>query len=463
MSLDPISMATQLASYEVNPFEYRISADLQTLSAERSAISSVNSKLSALNSFVKSLNSYSSSVIKNSATSSDEEMLTASASADAQSGSYQIFVEQLAQSHQLATQLPTGLTQDSLVPTSGTMKFEMNGESFTVDLASSVNADGDLDYMELMNAINSDSSNIGISASLVRSNDTIQLLFTSEKSGVANEIKVTSSTGDATFDASMDSANMMEMVKNQDAIAWLGSQTTGIKLGSESNTLSGVIVGVDITINKTHSSGDAPLTLAVGSDSDATNESMTEFVDNYNSVLSTINRYSATGSDTEARGILASDPISRGIESSLRSIMQQSFGGTVVPEETVAGVVVPEHTVGATSLYQMGLEFDRSGNLSFDSEKFEEFQETSSVNIDDIFRDDGMLLDQLEKKLDLYSNSTTGSLKSQLESIDSQEARANDKLESLDRRYEMFYTRYLKQFAALSSLQTKMENLYSMF
>lgn len=441
--IDPIKMATQLATWEVRPFEFRANAQLQELTAKRSAVSAINSELSSLKSFVGSLNSYSSSVIKNSATSSDEETLTASAKADAQSGSYQIFVEQLAQSHQLATQLPAGKTQDSLVPNSGEMTFNMNGESFVVDLASSLNADGELDYMELMKAINADPENIGISASLVRSNDSIQLLFTTEESGQANQINVSSNTGDAVFDASMDSTKMTELVKNQDAIAWLGSQGTGIKLQSDSNTLSDAIDGVDITLEKTHAAGDVPLTLVVGSDSDATNESMTEFVDKYNAVLAEINKHSKSGGESEKRGILASDPISRGIASSLRSVMQQSFGGT--------------------TLSQLGLEFDRTGKLTFDGDKLEEFQSTSTVNIDDVFRGEGMLLDQMEKKLNIYSNSTTGSLKNQLDSIDSQKDRANDKLESLDRKYGIYYSRYLKQFSALNSLQTKMQNTVNMF
>ncbi len=441
--IDPVSMATQLAAWEVHPFEQRANLQLQILAARRSALSSINSEVSSLKSFVSSLNSFNNSVIKNSATSSDEDRLTASATASAQSGSYQIFVEQLAQSHQLASKLPDGSTQDSLVPTNGEITFEMNGESFVIDLATLVDDDGELDYMELMKAINADPENIGISASLVRSGDSVQLLFTSEESGEANEIKITSNTNDAVFDDAMDSTNMQELSKNSDSIAWLGGQGSGIRLQNDSNVLSNVIDGVNITLKKTHEMGDVPLTLVVGSDSEATNESMLEFVEKYNAVIKEIQKHSASGGEDGGRGILSADPITRGIASSMRSVMQQSFDGI--------------------SLSQIGLTFDRSGELSFDSDTFDEFQSTSTVDIDQIFRGEGMLLDQLEGRLDVYSNSTTGSIKNQLDSIDAQQSRENDKLESLERKYDMYYTRYLKQFSALSNLQMRMQNTSSMF
>jgi len=441
--VDAVSMATQLAALEVGPSESRATLQLATLAEKRSALNSINSDLGSLKGFISDLNGYNNSVIKNSATSSDEELLTASAGAGAQPGSYQIFIEQLAQSHQLATQLPAGNTQDSLVPNIGEITFEMNGENFSVDLGSAIDADAELDYMGLITRINADPDNMGISASLVRTNGSIQMLLTSQESGEKNQIKVSSHTNNLAFNRSMNSTNMTELVKNSDSVAWLGEQNSGIRLQSDSNTLSGVIDGVDIELEEVHELGDAPVTLDIGSDRDATNESMQEFVDKYNAVLAGIKKFSRPGSESEERGVLASDPVSKGIVSSLRPIMQQSFSGT--------------------STSELGLEFDRSGNMTFDSDKLAKFQETSTVNIDEIFRGEGMLLSQMEDKLDVYSNSSTGSLKSQLESIDSQKDRANDKLETLDRKYEMYYARYLKQFSALSGLEAKMAKISNLF
>ena len=123
--VDAISMATQLANWEVYPFETRAQSQLQELSAKRSALSSINTQLSSFNTLLDDLSGYNKSVVKSSAVSSDEALLSAQADASAQAGNYQIFVEQLAQSHQISTQLSAGTTQDSLVPTTGIISFQL--------------------------------------------------------------------------------------------------------------------------------------------------------------------------------------------------------------------------------------------------------------------------------------------------------------------------------------------------
>ncbi len=161
--------------------------------------------------------------------------------------------------------------------------------------------------------------------------------------------------------------------------------------------------------------------------------------------MSEIEKYSATGNseEGESRGVLASDSTTRSIKNSLRAVFQQSFDGVTTTE--------------------LGFEFDRNGTLSFDSDTFAEFQSTSTVDIEELFRGEDMLLSQLQSKIDVYNDYSTGTIKSQIDSIDAQKTRANDKLDSLDRKYEMYYSRYLKQYTQLSTMQSEMDNITSMF
>lgn len=463
--VDAVSMATQLANWEVYSAETRVQSQLQALSAKRSALSSINSQLSSFNALLDSLTGYNKSVVKNSADSSDEELLTAQADAGAQSANYQIFVEQLAQSHQLSTQLPAGTTQDSFVPGSGVISLQLGEDldradfdsdeeyqsaveemSFEIDLAlADTEGNGELSYLDLVTAINNDPANIGISASIVQTGGDIQLLFSSDEPGAENEIRISSNSSDPVFDLAFDSSNMNELLKNQDAIAWLGAENTGLRLQNASNEFEDVISGVDFTLHKTHSSGDTPLTLQVGADQKSTNEALSELVTKYNAIMSEIEKYSATGNSEEGedRGVLASDSTTRSIKNSLRAVFQQSFDGVTTTE--------------------LGFEFDRNGTLSFDSDTFEEFQSTSTADIEELFRGEDMLLSQLQSKLDVYNDSSTGTIKSQIDSIDAQKTRANDKQDSLDRKYEMYYSRYLKQYTQLSTMQSEMDNITSMF
>jgi len=443
--VDAVSMATQLAAWEVYPFETRAQTQLSELSAKRSALSSVNSTLSAFDTALSSLSGYNKSVIKNSASSSDEDFLTASADSSAQAGNYQIFVEQLAQRHQLATQLPGGTTQDSFVPASGTITLGIGGESFILDLAAAdTEGKGELSYLDLVSAINRSADNPGISASLVRSNGGIQLLFSSDEPGLANELSISSVSADPDFDSVMNTANMTELLKNQDAIAWIGAQGSGLKLQNSTNEFEDVIDGVNFTLNKVHESGDAGINLSIAADQEGTKEVMEGLVTKYNSVMSAIAKHSANGNDDgETRGALASDPTTRSIQNSLRRVFQQTFDGVTTSE--------------------LGFEFSRDGTLSFNSDDFEEFQSTSTVDIEALFNGEGMLISQLQDQLEVYNDTSTGTIKRQIESIDLQKSRADDKLAALDIKYENYYTRYLKQYTSLTALQSQMDNISSMF
>jgi len=238
---------------------------------------------------------------------------------------------------------------------------------------------------------------------------------------------------------------MTELVENQDAIAWLGSENSGIRLQNASNEFDDVISGVNFTLHETHSSGDTPLSLNISADKEGTNEVLSELVTKYNAIMTEIEKYSATGNseEGESRGVLASDSTTRSIKNSLRAVFQQTFDGVTTSE--------------------LGFEFDRSGTLSFDSDTFEEFQNSSTVDIEELFRGEDMLLSQLQSKLDVYNDYSSGTIKSQIDSIDAQKTRANDKLEALDRKYEIYYNRYLKQFTELSNIQNQMDNITSMF
>ncbi len=154
--------------------------------------------------------------------------------------------------------------------------------SFEIDLAlADTEGNGELSYLDLVTAINNDPANIGISASLVQTAGDIQLLFSSDEPGAENQIRISSSSSNAVFDSAFDSSNMNELLKNQDAIAWLGAENTGLKLQNASNEFEDVISGVDFTLHQTHSSGDTPLTLQVGADQKGTNEALSELVTKY--------------------------------------------------------------------------------------------------------------------------------------------------------------------------------------
>ncbi|WP_412497798.1 flagellar filament capping protein FliD [Vibrio furnissii] len=442
-SLDPITMATQLATYDVQSFQQRYQTQSTQYQSQLTALGKVETALRAFRTAITEMNSSTSSIVKNSATVSQEGYFSATADANALAGSYQVFVEQVATAHQVSASMPANLDATTQVPTTGTLDFTINGETMTLDL-STLDSDGDgiATMADLVSAINNDSNNPGVNATLVRSNGQTYFMLSSTETGVANSVNVAvSGTGQTWFEDAL--TNLNEISAPQDAVIWLGAQGTGLQLTNSSNTFEGVINGVDLTVTKAQTSGEAPLSLAVGADQEGTKEQMNKIIEAYNSLMKTIDTYTSIGGEDAQRGVLASDPTIRSIESQLKTLVRGEFEGM--------------------RLSDLGIEISRDGTMKIDADKFEDAQTTNTAALESFFNGDGNLLDSLDSLLDPYLQFSNGLFKSRKDALQQNISRIEDKQTALERKYDMAYDRYLKQFTQMNQLITKMNQTMSMF
>ncbi|WP_441257014.1 flagellar filament capping protein FliD [Vibrio sp. Vf1514] len=442
-SLDPITMATQLATYDVQSFQQRYQTQSTQYQSQLTALGKVETALRAFRTAITEMNSSTSSIVKNSATVSQEGYFSATADANALAGSYQVFVEQVATAHQVSASMPANLDATTQVPTTGTLDFTINGETMTLDL-STLDSDGDgvATMADLVSAINNDSNNPGVNATLVRSNGQTYFMLSSTETGVANSVNVAvSGTGQSWFEDAL--TNLNEISAPQDAVIWLGAQGTGLQLTNSSNTFEGVINGVDLTVTKAQTSGEAPLSLAVGADQEGTKEQMNKIIEAYNSLMKTIDTYTSIGGEDAQRGVLASDPTIRSIESQLKTLVRGEFEGM--------------------RLSDLGIEISRDGTMKIDADKFEDAQTTNTAALESFFNGDGNLLDSLNSLLDPYLQFSNGLFKSRKDALQQNISRIEDKQTALERKYDMAYDRYLKQFTQMNQLITKMNQTMSMF
>lgn len=442
-SLDPITMATQFATLDIQPFQQRYQFQADKYQAQLTALGKVESALRDFRTAVNEMNSSTSSIIKNTATLSQDGYFTANADANAMSGNYQIFVEQVATSHQLSTGMPANLDATTEIPTTGTLEFTIDGETMTLDL-STVDTDGDgkATVTDLVSAINNNADNPGVNATLVRSNGQTHFMLSSTETGVANTINVNASgTGQAWFEDAF--TNTTEISKPQDAVIWLGAEGTGLQLTNASNTFEGVIDGVDITVTKAQTSGEAAVGLGIGADSEGTKEQLNKFVEAYNSLVSTLDEYTQIGGEDKARGVLASDPTLRSIESQLTNLVRGEHGGM--------------------RLNEIGITLDRSGKMKVDQDKFTEAQKNNSAGLEAMFNGDGALLDSLDDMAEPFLKFSSGTFNSRKDALQANLDRIEDKQTTLERKYEMSYNRYLSQFTQMNTLMTQMNQTMSMF
>lgn len=442
-SLDPINMATRFATLDIQPFQQRYQLQSNKYQGQLTALGKVESALRDFRDSVNEINSAKTSIIKNAATTSQDGFLTASADADGLVGNYQVFIEQVATAHQLSTDMPTNLDASTEVPTTGTLDFTINGETMSIALSSvDTNGDSKATMAELVNMINTSSDNPGVNATLVRSNGQTHLMLSSTETGVANQINVSASgTGQSWFEDAFTNTN--DISTPQDAIIWLGAESTGLKLTNSSNTFEGVIDGVDLTVSKAQTSGDSPISVKVGPDADGTKEQLDKFVESYNALMSTIDEYTSYKSGDNQRGILASDPTLRSIESQLSTVLRGEYSGLRISE--------------------VGITLDRDGKMTVDQSKFTEAQKSNGSALEALFNDDGALLDSLDNVAAPFLKFSSGTFQSRKDALQASLDRIEDKQTTLERKYEVSYNRYLTQFTQMNTLMTQMNQTMSLF
>ena len=315
-------MATQLATYEVQSSLDRLNRNESNYKTQRDALSKLRTSLTTFKSAMSGLKTGNATMLVNSASFSQDGYASATVGTQAQPGSYQFYVEQLASKQQVAVQ---GLVDGSL---SGTLTLKDQtftlGEYATLDdAAKAINATADL----------------GVQATLVRSNGEVSLVLTSSESGAANAF-AHSLTGTAATTTPLSTA--------ADAQIRMGGSfgSGGIVLTSSSNSFDNVIDGVSLSVNKVHTASDSALTLTVGQDQSATKGKAQSFIDAFNALMTSFDSLTASGSDSSARGALAGDSSIRSIESRLNGLLRTDFAGS--------------------SLIDFGISADRNGKLTID-------------------------------------------------------------------------------------------------
>lgn len=412
-------MSTQLATYEVQSSLDRLNRNETNYKTQRDALSSLRSSLTTFKSAITKLNSSTTSMLTNSATMSQEGYVTATVGTTAQAGSYDFLVEQLASKQQVAVQ---GLVDGSL---SGTLTlkgqaFELGGYATLDEAAKAINA-----------------ADLGVQATLVRSNGEVSLVMTSAETGLANAFDMTLAGNAAATSTTLSTA--------ADARIRMGGSfgAGGIELTSSSNTFDNVIDGVSLSVNKVHTAGDAALTLTIDQDKAGTQAKAQTFVDAFNTLMSSFDSLTASGGESSKRGALAGDSSIRSIESRLNGLLRTDFGGT--------------------SLINFGISADRNGKLTIDSKRFEAAVARNPEGFEALFTGKDNLLDSIDKTVASYTSSTNGMLKNRMDTLDMSLRRIDEQFENLQQQYDTHYSRYLKQFTSMMQTMQSMEQTFGLF
>ena len=372
--LDVNSIVSKLMALEQGPLT-RLQDKISSYEAKISALGGIKSSLSSMQSAISGL-AFGSSFQATTVSSSDTSIVQASVSSGGIPGNHSITVSKLAQSQTLVatrqadttTAIGSGtsttLTID-LGTTSGST-FTTNGSGpYTVTIDSTNNSLGGI-----RDAINA--ANTGVTASIVNDGNATnpyRLVLSSASTGADQSMQIKVS-GDATlstlltYDPVTTTKNLTETVTAQDA----SFSVDGLAITKSSNTVTDVINGV--TLNLTGAAPLTPVTVSVAQDTNSIKDSINAFVKNYNDLVQQIKTQTDSGVSSGKAGALASDSLTRYIESSINAEINTA----------------PTSVTGSyKSLTDIGITFQQDGTLAVDDATLTTALQSDSANVQQLF------------------------------------------------------------------------------
>lgn len=428
--LDVNGLVAQLVAAERAPQQQRIERRDARFGAQISALATLKGALSALQGSLAPLGSQSA-FQANRATSSDTARFTATASASAAPGSYDVEIARLATAHKIAS-APFVSGASSVVGT-GTLTLSVGTESFDVVIDDTGNT-----LAGIRDAINGAADNTGVRATLISTDGGSRLILTSNDTGVANAIRVTQSGGDGglaqlVYDPPNPSG-LTELQAAQDALV----RIDGFDRSSASNTVDDAIDGVTLALLE--AAPGTVLTVDIEADVTLVGERVKKFVTDFNALASAIAMLRRFDPATREAGPLLGDAMLRGIESTLRA--------------TISSEVAAEPY---TSLASLGVTTKSDGTLQLDQAKLSAALSADFDAVSRVFASAGGVAAKLDARLEEW---LAGDAPLAVRSGRLQDARKGlvQERERLDRRMDAIEARYRAQFSALDTLLSSMQS-----
>ncbi|WP_290869215.1 flagellar filament capping protein FliD [Aquabacterium sp.] len=454
--LDAETIVTKLVAIEKQPADALTTANTK-LDTKVSTWGKIQSTFSALQDAAKSLNS-SDFWGATTGASSDDTSVSVATTSDAIAGAYNVMVNQLASAQYLTSgayasktaavgegeitiELGTYGTNNATPPA---VTFNAKAAASTVKIEI---GPGDNTLEKIRDRING--ANAGVTASLINDAAGTRLIMrgsTGEENGFRVSVSETATAPGLSalaYDGTKtDGSN--KMTQSQ-AATNAKATINGISVSSASNTMSNVLDGVTLKLNKVTSSA---ATITVAQDTASIQKGITDFVSAYNSVVSTIRVQTLYDASSKTGGPLQGDATARGLLSQLRSLMGSGTSAS--------------STFGRLS--DIGIDIKTDGTLSTKTSKLTdamanmtELKKFFSNSDETVTANNGM--SQMLFKLTKQVLDTDGSIDSKTSGLKTQITRNKDKIEQINDHATLVETRLRAQYTALDTNMAKLNGL----
>jgi flagellar hook-associated protein 2 len=430
--LDVTSLVQRLVEAEGAPRALRLNAEEAKVQGKLSALGTLRSTLATFRDTLATLKNLDRFQGRQ-ATLSDADFVAATAGTSAVPGRYAIEVEQLATTHKLQS-APAAYPNATTPVGVGTLHITSGVLNFDVVIDSSNNT-----LAGIAAAINSSAAGTKVQATVLTGATEARLTIAARSIGAANAITITQTDGDGGLAGLVYPAGggLTQVQAALDAQAVID----GVPVTSTTNTLSGAISGVDITLEAEHAD-DQTTEITIGYDHTAARQTIDQLVKSYNEVVDAIKSVSSYNPETKQGGPLFGDAGVRNLVFQLRRELTSNVPALAGPFDMLADI---------------GISADLNGKLSVDSA---DLDAAFSVDFDAVgalfaAEDVGVAV-KLDALLAPYLDSD-GVLDARTSGLQSSIADIGERREALNERLAALQTRYTREFNALDTLLSQLQ------
>ncbi|MDI4653736.1 MULTISPECIES: flagellar filament capping protein FliD [Pseudoalteromonas] len=431
-----------LVNAERTPFTSRLNNKEATLTTDISAAGALKSALEKLQTSMEALGEIDN--YQKRSISGSDDFVTLSSDKDAEPGGYNVKVNNLATEHKL---MSSAFAEDAAVG-EGTLTIASGENSFDIDVSDTAT------LSEIRDAINDSKDNDSVTATIITDDNGQHLVLSAKNSGVENAIKVTATDADGNntdaaglsalaYDTGSGVTNINEVIAATDASITIDGNLT---VTSSDNEFANVIDGVTITAKKAHGADDDDSTLKITENNNNIKAGLNSFIESYNELLELSNNLGKSGES--GAGVMAGDSMLRGVMSKLR-------------QQLTSEVSLSDGS--SLSLSKLGVEADRYGKLSLDTERLNEQVEADVDLVQEFFLgegDEGGFAQSFDELMSFYTDSD-GIVQNRIDSKQTQLDGLDDERIDFARKMESLESRLYAQYNSMDLLVAQMNSTSS--
>jgi flagellar hook-associated protein 2 len=283
---------------------------------------------------------------------------------------------------------------------------------------------------------------LGVNASVVANASGARLSLVPQSTGAAGTITVSKDTTGIGFPATYPTTpavgggmGFTDAVDGKDA----SLTVDGIPVDSASNTVTGVIPGVTLTLSgvtQASSGGTGnPVTLQISPNLTGVATDINNFVTSWNTLIQAINSGLQTNSSTGAAGTMTGDTTVDSLQEQLLSALSSSMSGNN----------------GVVNLQSIGIEMQDDGTLTVDSTTLNNALQNNFSAVQNLFQSTTGVGQTLQNALTSLTDPVTGPLSLDINGINSQVTNLNSQISDFQLQLQDTQTQLMAEYTTINT------------